>query len=159
MIVTFILDGTSHRIDTHSLTPLSRILKDDLDVAEFAEPCGSGQCGFCLVWYNEEPVNACLVPAFRLRGTEIYTAGGLQKLGHLHDIEQALADTGFAPCASCRDPLLILMYSLVLKDGDATAAEVLDALRPLTCECHDFTTLRDTLHLAALYRRRRIHGA
>lgn len=158
MIITFTLDGERKRVDTHSLTPLSRILRDNLDRPEFSEPCGTGQCGHCLVWTDMEPVNACLLPAFRLREAQVFTARGLRDLGHLQDLEQAFEDTGYVPCESCRDPLMILMHSLVVKDSEPTSADMLDALRPLTCECHEFTTLRDALHLAGLYRRRRLNG-
>ena len=80
-MITFNLNvnGTSHKIEEKSDTPLIFVLRNQLKLKGPKLGCGQEQCGACVVLVNGEAENSCVRAASEFEGDEIITVEGLSE--------------------------------------------------------------------------------
>ncbi len=97
--------------------------------------CETGDCGACTVLLDNEPVNACVVAAGRVRGRVVTTLEGLQADPLMNRLQEAFVTCGAIQCGYCTPGMLVSMYALLKEGGRAEAGAVRDALSGNLCRC------------------------
>jgi len=94
--IRFRLNGTDLCLDIAPAERLLDLLRYRLDLPGSKEGCGEGECGACTVYLDGLPVDACLVPAWQVRGRDVET---------IEAIDPATLDvflrTGATQCGAC----------------------------------------------------------
>lgn len=169
------IDGRNHNLSVNSNKPLLRILMEDVHDESFESRCQNGTCGNCIVFFNEEPKLACLVPAFQLRGASITTYEGFEKTRPSADIRKAFQEAGARPCPHCIGSKTVLIESLVRsltreqspeiknrrpgmlpgQDVEISNETIINELSINSCGCLDPSELIQIVRIAAELRKRR----
>ena len=135
MKINFILNGEDVTVDTNADTKLIDILRNIFALRETKLGCGCGMCGGCSVFLNGALVNACLVPAFKVRNNEVITIEGFLQTGECHDIISAIEKTGFQTCGFCTASKILVIESLITKNYLPDEKEILAAFQGNRCRC------------------------
>jgi aerobic-type carbon monoxide dehydrogenase small subunit (CoxS/CutS family) len=123
--------------------PLDRRLLDvlrlDLGLPGPPEGCGRGECGSCLVLFNQKPVNACLLPLFAAAEAEVFTAEGIAASRLFAGLPAWVRRRGLAEaerrCGRCSPGLLVALAGLYLGNREADSEELAEALSGNWCSC------------------------
>lgn len=146
MKVTFSVNGETTSLDVDPARRLLSLLNDELGLVSARASCGIGRCGACVVLLDGRPVNACLVLAGKLDGTEVTTVEGLGP--DAARVQRALAEAGAVQCGYCAPGLVVTLSWLVaqgLVDRDDSETEAL--LSGQICRCTGYGGLRRALAL------------
>ena len=85
------------------------VLREDLSLTGTKEGCGVGECGACTVVVDRLAVNACLMTAVQMDGTEIWTVEGLEALPIGAKLQEAFAQNGAVQCGFCTPGMIFRM--------------------------------------------------
>ena len=96
MEIAFKLNGEPVSVKTEPTARLLDLLRYGLGLTGTKEGCGEGECCACTVYLDGDPVNACLVPVFQVRGREVLTIEGIDR-GALGPLLQS----GATQCGAC----------------------------------------------------------
>ena len=145
------VNGTAHVLDVDPLQRLLDVVRDDLGLTGTKEGCGEGECVACTVLVDGAAVNACLVPACQVEGSEITTIEG----AGFERVQSAFLDEDAAQCGICTPGMIVMTRAWLeqcARDGrepDAEAAR--RALAGNLCRCTGYGAIVK----AALAARRR----
>ena len=125
------------------------ILREDLFLTGTKEGCGIGECGACTVVVDRLAVNACLMTAAQMDGTEIWTVEGLQNLSIGTKLQTAFAQNGAVQCGFCTPGMLMSAYALLLKNPHPNEDEIRTAVSGNICRCTGYTPIITAIEAAA----------
>lgn len=94
--IAFRLNGTEVQTEVSASERLLDTVRYRLALTGTKEGCGEGECGACTVWIDGLPANACLVPAWQVRGREVTTVESTAPA----EVE-ALLREGATQCGAC----------------------------------------------------------
>jgi carbon-monoxide dehydrogenase small subunit len=158
MTLRFILNGEDVEINAEANQRLIGILREHFSLFSCKFGCLNGNCGACLVFFNGAVSPSCLIPAFRLQGSEVITLEGFSQQDEFQDIASGFAETGVESCGYC-DAGKILTTELLLEQSlIPTKDKFLAAFRSIRCRCTDVESLYQGILAAGEARRRRIYG-
>ena len=113
--------------------------------------CDVGECGSCTVLLDGKPVNACLVLAVEVSGSEITTIEGLQRSpDELHPLQDNFMKHGAAQCGFCTPGVLMAAKALLDEKPRPTRDEIRFALAGNICRCTGYTKIIDAVEATAL---------
>jgi carbon-monoxide dehydrogenase small subunit len=161
MTINFTLNGEEITTNIDSSLRLLDILQRDYGLSGAKSGCRAGRCGLCLVKFNGELAAACLLPAFRLRGSEIITIEGFRQLDEYMDIEQGFKKADCSPCSACYGAKVLITDTLLEKSmspasNELSDHEILEAFDGIRCRCTDPLPLIAGVRAAIEERRRRL---
>ena len=138
----FEVNGAAVEVGAPPTRRLLDILRDDLGLTGAKPGCGIGRCGACVVWLDGAPVNACLVPAFRLAGRSVTTVEG-----SVADdaVSRALAEEGGVQCGYCTPGLVMTLRWLHAQAPRPTLAEAELLAVGHLCRCTGYGGIRRAL--------------
>ena len=154
-MVTFNLNvnGTSHKIEEESDTPLIFVLRNHLKLKGPKLGCGQEQCGACVVLVNGEAENSCVRAASEFEGDEIITVEGLSENGKLSLVQRAFQHEGAAQCGYCTSGIIVATTALFRENLKPSDEEIKEALYDHLCRCGSHNSvlkaikfLRDGVH-------------
>lgn len=157
MKLDFILNGEDVSCQAEAGDRLSNILRERFSLLKVKDDCRSGHCGLCLVILNGRIVPACLVPGFRVRGSEVVTIEGFELTDDYESLREGFRKAGAEPCEFCRGALYLAAAALLEEQPRPEASEILERLSAVFCRCHDPTALVLGVKTAAELRARRIY--
>lgn len=158
MTIHFILNGEDMEINTKANQRLLNILRDRFSLTASKSGCLHGYCGACSVIFNGSVSPSCLIPAFRLQGSEIITLEGFSQQNEYQDIAVGFAEAGVESCGYC-DAGKILTTELLLENSTQPSKDdFFAAFRGIRCRCTDAENLYQGILAAGAARRRRIYG-
>jgi len=158
MTIRFILNGEDMEINAEANQRLIGILREYFDLRSSKSGCLNGNCGACSVIFNGSVSPSCLIPAFRLQGSEIVTLEGFSQQDEYQDIAAGFARVGVESCGYC-DAGMILTTALLLEQStQPSKEEFFTAFRSIRCRCIDAESLYQGILAAGEARRRRIYG-
>ena len=162
MTIGFILNGEDVVIRSNPNIRLIDILRSEFGLLGAKAGCLTGKCGFCAVIFNGSVIHACLIPAFRLQGSEIITIEGFSEGFPLDDEYQDIV-TGFAEakvqnCGFCNTAVILNAVALLIKNERPSRQEILSAFRGVKCRCTDLDKLEEGVQKAFEIRQRRLYG-
>ena len=70
------VNGVEEEIRSDALTPLLRVLREELHITSPKAGCEQGGCGACTVLVDGEPRRSCLTPLVSVEGAEVTTRRG-----------------------------------------------------------------------------------
>jgi len=94
--ISFTLNHEAVTVRVNPRHRLLDLLRYQLDLPGSKEGCGEGECGACTVHLDGVPVNACLVPAWQVRGRDVVTIEATRA-----DEVGRLLETGATQCGAC----------------------------------------------------------
>ena len=104
--------------------------------------CDAGDCGACTVLIDGEPVNSCLIPAFRAEGHAVTTIEGLAPDSGTHPMQQAFLDAQGFQCGFCTSGMILTCASL----NQAQRQDLGASLKGNICRCTGYRSIEDALN-------------
>jgi len=158
MTLSFILNGEDVVVRCEANVRLIDILRSNFGLLGAKAGCLSGKCGFCSVILNGSVINACLIPAFRLPGSEIITVEGFSQTDEYRDIASGFAGAKLETCRFCENSLILSAGALLEKNNRPSGQEILKAFNGIRCRCTDPDKLVEGVKNAVEIRGRRLYG-
>ena len=158
MNIDFILNGEDVAVSCGADVRLIDILRERFGLTGAKAGCLSGKCGACAVILNDSVVHACLVPAFRLTGSEVITIEGFSQTDEYQDIAAGFADANLHSCGFCDTGVTLNAGELLEQNRRLSREEILAAFGGIKCRCIDPDKLAEGIKKAVEIRQRRLYG-
>ena len=143
------VNGNQHLIKTEVTRTLLSVLREETGLTGTKDGCSSGDCGACVVMLDGQVVNACMVLAPQVDGSEITTVEGLAADTELHPLQRAFADTWAFQCGFCTQGMLISCHALLLSNDNPSREEILRAIAGNFCRCTAYQNVVKAVQQAA----------
>ena len=134
-MVTLVVNGRRHGVESDPDTPLLYVLRDELGLHAAKYGCGLGQCGACTVMVDGVAVFSCVTPVVMLEDREIVTVEGLGTPEAPHPLQAAFLAEQAGQCGFCLPGILVSAAALLDRDPDPDDAAIRAALDPHLCRC------------------------
>ena len=158
MTIGFILNGEDVVIRSETNVRLIDILRVNFGLLGTKAGCLTGKCGFCAVIFNGSVSHACLIPAFKIRGSEIITIEGFSQTDEYHDIMAGFAQAKLNNCDFCGTSKILNAGSLLDRIKRPSREEILCAFNGIKCRCTDPQQLVEGVENTVEIRQRRLYG-
>lgn len=143
------VNGVSREVSSPPLTPLLRVLREELGVTGTKVGCEAGGCGACSVLIDGEPRRSCLTPVGSLNGSEVTTVEGLGTADHLSPVQQAFVHYYAAQCGFCTPGMVVAATAYINKGGSSDAEEIEAALSGHMCRCTGYRKIIEAVAAVA----------
>ena len=158
MTIGFILNGEDVVIQSEANVRLIDILRFNFGLFGAKAGCLTGKCGFCAVIFNGYISHACLIPAFRVRGSEVITIEGFSQTDEFHDIMTGFTQANVKNCGYCETSKILNAGALLERIKRPSRQEILIAFNGIKCRCTDPEQLVDAIEKTVTIRQRRLYG-
>ena len=158
MTVGFILNGEDVTINTDAENRLVDILRGSFNLTGTKGGCYTGNCGACSVIFNGNVVKSCLIPAFKIQGSEIITIEGFSLTDEYQDIIFGFTEAGVETCGFCDTGKIMATEALLGRNHRPSREDILSAFCGIKCRCTESEELVQGVMKVAEHRRRRLYG-
>jgi len=158
MSIGFILNGEDEVIQSGPNERLIDILRRDFGLLGAKTGCRCGKCGVCSVIIDGAICQACLIPAFKIRGCEIITIEGFSQTDDYQDIIQGFAQAKMENCDYCAAGKILCAAALLGQKEFPDKKEILAGFSGIKCRCTESDALVDAVTFSARIRQRRLYG-
>ena len=158
MTIGFILNGEDVVIRSEADVRLIDILRGNFGLLGAKSGCLTGKCGVCSVIFNGKVSPACLIPAFKVRGSEIITIEGFSTTNEYQDIMTGFAQAHLENCGYCRTGKILAAWALLEGKERPAREDILAGFSGIRCRCTDPETLVEALTITADIRQKRLYG-
>ena len=145
-MITLVVNGKEHNVDTSADIPLLWVLRDVLGFTGTKYGCGMALCGACTVHVDGEAVRSCVFPASAAAGKKIVTIEGLSENGS-HPVQKAWVEQQAPQCGYCQSGMVMAAAALLKKNPKPTDADI-DAEITNICRCGTYVRIREAIHHA-----------
>jgi carbon-monoxide dehydrogenase small subunit len=156
--IGFILNGEDVVIRTDAERRLIDILRGTFQLLGAKAGCNIGNCGVCSVIFNGDVVKSCLIPAFKIQGSEIITIEGFSQTDEFQDIVQGFTEAGVENCGFCDTGKILTAEALLSRTSRPGREEIRRAFHSITCRCTEPESLVNSVLSMAEKRQRRLYG-
>ena len=143
------VNGERVNVEVKPNRTLLEVLREQLGLTGTKEGCGKGDCGYCTVLMEGEPVLSCLTLAIEAQGKNIVTIEGLAEGERLHPIQQAFVDFGAIQCGFCTPSMILSAKSLLSRTPNPSEEEIKEAISGTLCRCTGYVKIIEAIHEAA----------
>jgi aerobic-type carbon monoxide dehydrogenase small subunit (CoxS/CutS family) len=143
------VNGVERGIESPLLTPLLRVLREELGITSPKAGCFQGGCGACTVLVDGEPRRACLLPVAALEGAQILTLEGLGTPERLAPVQQAFVHHYGTQCGFCTPGFVLAAHAYVEGGGTDDRASIQHALAGHVCRCTGYQKIIEAVAAAA----------
>jgi carbon-monoxide dehydrogenase small subunit len=135
MTIDFILNGEDVTIKANPTDRLALILRDHFGLGSIVHDCGGGHCGKCMILLDGKTALSCLVPVFRVRGSEVVTYEGFISTTE-HDLVRAAFDkSDLSLCSYCAPARFMAAGSLLDRPTRPAEIDVAEMMSSINCRC------------------------
>jgi aerobic-type carbon monoxide dehydrogenase small subunit (CoxS/CutS family) len=131
----FTLNGEPRSVESHPMSRLLDVLREECGLTGTKEGCGEGECGACTVLVDGEAVCSCLIPIAQVEGTTVTTIEGL---GDDHPLQHAFMDEVGAQCGICTPGMILSALTLGARPSLDTIRE---RLAGNLCRCTGYAAI------------------
>ncbi len=146
--VSLVVNGRPQHVETHPMSRLLDVLREDLSLTGTKEGCGEGECGACSVLLNGQLVNSCLVPVGQAEGARICTIEGVGQHG-LHPVQAAFISEGGAQCGICTPGMIMATIDLLARYPEPALEQIREGLAGNLCRCTGYMRIFSAVQKAA----------
>jgi aerobic-type carbon monoxide dehydrogenase small subunit (CoxS/CutS family) len=143
------VNGVQRTIESHPLTPLLHVLREELGITSPKAGCQQGGCGSCTVLVAGAPRRACLLPVAALDGAEVTTVEGLGTAEALSAIQAAFHEHYAAQCGFCTSGMVIAAHGYLEAGGSPERESIQKALAGHVCRCTGYVKIINAVRAAA----------
>jgi carbon-monoxide dehydrogenase small subunit len=122
------------------------VIREHLGLTGSKRSCDVQVCGACTVLLDGQPVSACSVLAYEIRGRAVTTIEGLADGDRLDPVQAAFLEERAFQCGYCTAGMIIAVKALLAEHPRATAIEAAEYLRGNICRCTGYVSI---LHAVA----------
>lgn len=149
-LITLRINGADEELYVEPWWPLSRVVREELNLVGTKEGCEGGHCGACTVLIDGKAVMSCLYLAVKARGKDIMTIEGLRgERGALHPLQEAFIGHFAVQCGYCIPGILMTAKAMLDEDPNPTEEEVREALNGNLCRCTGYVKIVEAILSAA----------
>ncbi len=138
---TLQVNGTEHRVDVASDTPVLWVLRDTLEMTGTKYGCGAGLCGACTIHLEGEAIRSCITPVSVAAGKPITTIEGLSQSGS-HPVQLAWIAEDVPQCGYCQSGQIMQAAAFLAKTPHPSEQEIVDAMNGNLCRCGTYHRIR-----------------
>jgi aerobic-type carbon monoxide dehydrogenase small subunit (CoxS/CutS family) len=159
MKVSFVLNGSSVKVDVPPRTTLADCIRHHLHLTGTHVGCEHGVCGTCTVIVDGEAVRSCLMLAVQASGKSITTVEGLSPSEGLSELQAAFRRHHALQCGFCTPGFLTTAHALLTHEPDASKERIREVLAGNLCRCTGYINIVDAVYEArAAYARAAQHA-
>jgi carbon-monoxide dehydrogenase small subunit len=158
MTISFILNGEDVIFRGNAGERLIDILRGTFGLFGAKSGCLSGQCGACSVIFNGQVSPACLIPAFKIRESEIITIEGFSQTIEYQEIMAGFIDEHLGNCGYCEAGKILCTEALLDRNPSPTKEEILMGFSGIKCRCTNIERLIKAVNVIAGIRQMRLYG-
>jgi len=141
----FTLNGEEQQVRVSARNTLTEVLREHLGLTGTKHGCELGECGACTVLLDGKPVLSCLMLAVECEGRTVETVEGMMQGPELHPLQSAFAELGGTQCGYCTPGVLLTARALLVRQPDATRAEIREALSGNLCRCTGYQQIFESV--------------
>jgi carbon-monoxide dehydrogenase small subunit len=149
MNIRFVLNGAFVSAKVGKKISLLNLLREQLGLTGAKEGCGIGRCGSCTVIVDGIAVSSCVLPAWRVDGTEVLTIEGLAKGGELDTLQRSFIENNAVQCGFCTPGMIMRAKALLMKNPDPSEDEIREAISRNLCRCTGYINIVKAIRSAA----------
>ena len=158
MTINFILNGEDVIFNGEAGVRLIDILRGSFSLFGSKPGCLAGQCGACSVIFNGLVSPACLIPAFKIKESEIITIEGFSQTIEYQEIIGGFAEVHLGNCGYCEAGKILCTEALLDRFPNPTKEEILLGFSGIKCRCTSVERIVKAVGLIADVRYRRLNG-
>lgn len=148
-VVGFRLGDRDLEVLVEPMTPLQKVLRDDLGYTGVKEGCGQGGCGSCTVLVDGRPHVSCLLPVEDVAGRHVETIETLTPVQGTSPLQQAFLDRNALQCGYCTPGFIVIATALLERSPDPGREEILEAIGGNVCRCTGYEPIVAAISAAA----------
>ena len=152
--IALLLNGKSATVEVEDDELLLTTLRERFLLTSVKEGCSIGECGVCTVLIDDEPHYSCLTLATKVEGRHVKTVEFLGDQGLLHPLQETFIARGAVQCGYCTPGMLLVGYSLLLRNPEPTVDEIRIALSGNLCRCTGYIEIIEAINDAAAVMRK-----
>ncbi|MGL4524450.1 MAG: hypothetical protein ACRCVN_02860 [Spirochaetia bacterium] len=141
MIIPFTLNHHQVYVDVDERASLASVLQGTLAIPTLHPCCGTGQCGSCLVIWENKLSNACLLPMGVIPFTSVLTLEGFENTPIYQTVIATLSKKNITLCPYCRGPRILSMIDLQQHGKKLDDKEIHEFLHLIECTCNSYEIL------------------
>jgi aerobic carbon-monoxide dehydrogenase small subunit len=146
MKIDFILNGKAVSLKANPEDRLIDILRKKFGITSCKDGCGEGECGACLVYLENDLVNSCLVPAYKIINKKVNTYEGLASNEINTTIKRIFKQRNVFTCGFCESGIVMSVSELLLHNEDPDENDIKEALSGNICNCNGYNILLDAIN-------------
>jgi len=158
MTINFILNGEDVIARCEAGVRLIDILRESFGLFGAKSGCLTGQCGACSVFFNGRVSLACLIPAFKIRGSEIITIEGFSQTVEYQEIISGFVEAHLGNCGYCEAGKVLCTEALLAQIPSPSKEEILRGFSGIKCRCTNVERLIKAVDIIAALRQKRLYG-
>ena len=158
MTIGFILNGEDVSVDADPGKRLTDILRRSFNLSRTKKGCYTGICSSCLVIINGDIVQSCLIPLFKVQGSEVITIEGFAQTDEYMDFYLGFKEAGLENCGFCNSGKILTAEALLNRNPRPAREDIIAAFEGIKCRCNSLENLIAGIMSAIEQRRRRIYG-
>mgnify|MGYP000082400452 CR=1 FL=1 len=143
------VNGVERDVESHPLTPLLFVLREELGITSPKAGCQQGGCGACTVLVEGEPRRSCLTALGAVEGTEVTTVEGIGSPERLAPVQQAFTHHYAAQCGFCTSGMTVAAQAYLDGGGTDDPEAITEALAGHVCRCTGYVKIVDAVAAAA----------
>lgn len=144
----FTLNGDDVTFEAARSDTLLDVLRDN-GYTGAKRGCDTGDCGFCTVVVDGEPVKSCIRPARQLDGASVETIENEGTQDDLSPVQAAFVDNAALQCGFCIPGMIMRSKVLLEENPNPDEAEIRDALSENLCRCTGYEKIIDAVQDAS----------
>lgn len=158
MNLNFILNGEDVLVQSEAGVRLIDILRRQFGLFGAKAGCLTGQCGACSVIFNGQISLACLIPAFKIKDSEIITIEGFSQTDEYEEIVTGFKNVHLGNCSYCETGKILCAETLLSRIPNPSRKDILLGFAGIKCRCTNMDRLIEAVNLIADIRQRRLYG-
>ena len=147
-MISFTVNGKTHKLDAEADTPLLWVLRDTLGLTGTKYGCGIALCGACTVHVNGEPVRSCITPISQVAAKKVTTIEGLSR-DSSHPLQKAWIAEEVPQCGYCQSGQIMSAAALLAKNKNPSDGDIDKAMSGNICRCGTYNRIRKAIHIAS----------
>jgi carbon-monoxide dehydrogenase small subunit len=155
MLIKFRLNNNEVEFQAEPNERLIDILRKNFNLKKAKSSCNNGLCGACTVFFNNMIMPSCLIPAFRVKGSEVITLEGFEQTNEYKDILEGFKLSGVENCGYCTSGKILITESLLRTKNPPEKKDILSAFDSVKCRCTDAESLVKSVTAAYEIRNKR----